>query len=72
MTLPSSASFAQITLNNQSVDLSIENLVNNACAVDENLPRRDRTELEKTTHLLLLSSLIMGDRDEDELEGNDD
>jgi hypothetical protein len=68
MTIPTSASFAKITLNNQSVDQSIEKLVNNACSIDEKTPRPDRLELEKTTRLLFLSSLIMGEQDKDESE----
>ena len=66
MTISTSVSFAQITRNNQAVDQTIENLVNIACTKDEEAPRPDRLELEKTTHLLFLFSLSMGDREVDE------
>ena len=68
MTISTSDPFTKIMLQNQSVDWSIEKLVNQACALDEKTPRPDRMELEKTTRLLFVSSLIMGERSEDESE----
>ena len=64
MTSPTSASFAQIAENNEAVEQTIENLVNSACSLDEQVQRPDRRELEKTTRLLFLSSLIMGGRED--------
>ena len=66
MTNSTNFTFDQISENNQVVDASIENLVKLACATDEQSPRADRRELEKTTTLLVTSSLILGERDEDE------
>lgn len=72
MTISTNASFAQITVNNTSVDQTIEKLVDYATTIDEKTPRPDRLELEKTTKLMFLSSLITGDRGEDgSIEAND-
>jgi hypothetical protein len=68
MTFSANASFAKIIENNQTVDQSIENLVNTACALDEKLPRPDRLELEKTMQLMFFSSLVFGERDDSETD----
>ncbi|MDB4466767.1 hypothetical protein N9066_01005 [bacterium] len=47
----------------------IESLVNNACNQEDKDPNRgDRKELEKTTSLMFISSLILGERDDLEIE----
>ena len=61
MTKPQINSFAQITENNRSVDQTIENFVHVACEFADAPSRLDRVELEKTTRLLFLSSLILGE-----------
>ncbi|MCP4950308.1 MAG: hypothetical protein GY922_00450, partial [Proteobacteria bacterium] len=51
------------------VDQTIESLVNNACIQEDKDPDRgDRKELEKTTSLMFISSLILGERDDLEIE----
>ena len=69
MTHPLHKTFKQISDNNKSVDQTIESLVNNACnQEDEDNDRGDRIELEKTTSLMFISSLILGERDDLEIE----
>ncbi|MGY8750095.1 MAG: hypothetical protein ACKVHR_18805 [Pirellulales bacterium] len=69
MTHPLHKTFNQISDNNKSVDQTIESLVNNACnQEDEDNDRGDRIELEKTTSLMFISSLILGERDDLEIE----
>lgn len=68
MTNSISTSFAQITENNHAVDQMIELLVHEACTRDEVAPRTDRKELAKTTHLLFLSSLVLGERNDTEFD----
>lgn len=69
MTKPSKTSFNQISDNNKSVDHTIESLVNNACyQEDEDPDRGDRRELQKTTSLMFISTLILGERDDFEFE----
>jgi len=69
MTNPLHNTFNQISDNNKSVDQTIESLVNNACnQEDEDNDRGDRIELEKTTSLMFISSLILGERDDLEIE----
>lgn len=59
-------------LNNQAVDETIENFVKNACTLDQRAPRTDKLELDKTTRLLFLSTLIMGEREIDEFADHED
>ena len=66
MTTSSERAFSQISKNNSSVDETIENLVNLACERDEVEHRADRKQLERTTRLLFLSSLILGEKDQEE------
>ncbi len=66
MSIASNTSFTQLNANNQIVDETIEGIVNIANSLDEHQPRPDKLELEKTTRLLFLSSLIMGERDDDD------
>ena len=69
MTNPLHNTFNQISDNNKSVDQTIESLVNNACNQEyEDNDRGDRIELEKTTSLMFISSLILGERDDLEIE----
>jgi hypothetical protein len=69
MTNPLHNTFNQISDNNKSVDQTIESLVNNACnQEDEDNDRGDRIELEKTTSLMFISSLILGERDDLDIE----
>ncbi|MDC0284430.1 MAG: hypothetical protein P8L78_08245 [Mariniblastus sp.] len=69
MTKPLNNTFNQISDNNKSVDQTIESLVNNACNQEDKDPNRgDRKELEKTTSLMFISSLILGERDDLEIE----
>jgi hypothetical protein len=66
MTTSSDQTFTQISANNSSVDETIESLVNLACARDEVEHRSDRKQLERTTRLLFLSSLILGERNQED------
>tara|TARA_B110000495_G_scaffold198408_1_gene210185 strand:- start:573 stop:791 length:219 start_codon:yes stop_codon:yes gene_type:complete len=69
MTNPLHNTFNQISDNNKSVDQTIESLVNNACNQEnEDNDRGDRIELEKTTSLMFISSLILGERDDPDIE----
>ncbi|MDE0937169.1 MAG: hypothetical protein OSA89_14715 [Mariniblastus sp.] len=69
MTNPLHNTFNQISDNNKSVDQTIESLVNNACNQEnEDNDRGDRIELEKTTSLMFISSLILGERDDLDIE----
>ncbi|MGB1930480.1 MAG: hypothetical protein ACPIA2_12060 [Mariniblastus sp.] len=69
MTNPLNNTFNQISDNNKSVDQTIESIVNNACIQEDKDPDRgDRKELEKTTSLMFISSLILGERDDLEIE----
>jgi hypothetical protein len=69
MTNPLHNTFNQISDNNKSVDQTIESLVNNAYNQEnEDNDRGDRIELEKTTSLMFISSLILGERDDLDIE----
>jgi hypothetical protein len=63
--------FKRITDNNLSIDLTIENIVNAACIKDETHHRPDREQIEKTSRLLFLSGLILGEQDSDDGEENE-
>ncbi|MFT5301476.1 MAG: hypothetical protein ACI87E_003689 [Mariniblastus sp.] len=58
-------SFDQIRRNNSTVDLALEAFVNTAIERNDSSPEPDRMQLEKTTRLAFLSSLLMGERDSD-------
>jgi hypothetical protein len=69
MTNPLNNTFNQISNNNRSVDQTIESLVTNGCNQEEKNPNRgERKELAKTTRLKFISSLILGERDDLEIE----
>lgn len=63
MTIPADSSFGRITDNNLSIELFLEDLVNAACISDEARERPDRDQILKTSNLLFLSSLILGEND---------
>lgn len=69
MANPLNNTFNQIFDNNRSVDQTIDSLVTNGCNQEEKNPNRgDRKELGKTTRLMFISSLILGERDDLEIE----
>lgn len=64
-----SSTFDQIKENNLMIDESIETMVETACIRDTVERRSDREQLEKTSRLLFLSSLVLSENDSSEDSG---
>ena len=64
MTHPVNPLFAKISRNNLIIDKFVDDLVETACDRNSQNPKLDKQELEKTSTLVFLASLIQGEKED--------